>query len=152
MSNKFIILILAVILIVLGLVIAYAVDNPDAFSNDADRTTLNVSSEGPIELPKIVEDIKTADYYEGYDNETLEWMESLGNKSVFFSSDEIVIMDSNWDSDKIPSAYVCDAYFCEIFSCNVLENHSLGDIKYPKDVLLVGNVEYIGEEIHYFEV
>ena len=78
-------------------------------------------------------------------------MESLGNKYVYSSGDEYVIMDK-WDADKIPSAYVCDAYFCEIFSCNVLENHSLGNVKYPKDVLLVNNVEYISEEVHYFDV
>lgn len=152
MNNKFIILVLTVMLIVLGITIAYSADNPSVFSNGVNRTTLNVSSEGPIELSKIVKDIKTADYYRGYDNETLKWMESLGNKYVFVSLDEIVIMDNRGDADKIPSAYVCDAYFCEIFSCDVLENHSLGNVKYPKDVLLVRNVEYIGEEIHYFDV
>jgi hypothetical protein len=113
--------------------------------------TLNVSSEGPIELSELIEDIKTHDYYKGYDNETVEWMGSLGNKYAWFSSEEIVIMDK-WDSDKIPSQYVCDASFYEIFSCNVLEKHPLGDVQYPKDVLLVKNVEYIGENVVYYEV
>jgi hypothetical protein len=98
-----------------------------------------------------IEDIKTHDYYKGYDNETLEWMGSLGNKYAWFSSEEIVIMDK-WDSDKIPSQYVCDASFYEIFSCNVLEKHPLGDVQYPKDVLFVKNVEYIGENVVYYEV
>ena len=31
--------------------------------------------------------------------------------------------------------------------CNVLDTRSLGDVKYPKDVLLVENVNYLGEEI-----
>jgi len=29
-----------------------------------------------------------------------------------------------------------------------MENHSLGHVKYPGDVLLVNDVRYIGEEIH----
>ena len=151
MNDKFIISIVVVLLLILGAVVGYALGNPDDIYNDSNRTILNVSSEGPIELPKIVEDIKTADYYRGYDPETLEWMESLGNKYVYSSGDEYVIMDK-WDADKIPSAYVCDAYFCEIFSCNVLEKHNLGNVKYPRDVLLVKNVEFISEEVHYFDV
>lgn len=151
MNDKFIISIVVVLLLILGVVVGYALENSEGISSGANGTILNVSSEGPIELSKVVKDIKTADYYRGYDPETLEWMESLGNKYVYSSADEYVIMDK-WDADKIPSAYVCDAYFCEIFSCNVLENHSLGDVKYPRDVLLVNNVEYIGEEVHYFDV
>lgn len=151
MNDKFIISIVVVLLLILGVAVGYALENTNDISNAANGTILNVSSEGPIELSKVVENIKTADYYRGYDPETLEWMESLGNKYVYSSGDEYVIMDK-WDADKIPSAYVCDAYFCEIFSCNVLENHSLGNVKYPKDVLLVNNVEYISEEVHYFDV
>ena len=81
----------------------------------------------------------------------LQWMESLGNSYVWFSSDAIVIMDK-WDSDKIPSQYVCDASFYELFSCKVVEKHPLGDVKYPRDVLLVKNVEYIGEDVVYYDV
>ena len=135
------------LVVILGAALLHAGDN----SADVNKMTLNVSSEGPIELSELIEDIKTHDYYKGYDNETVEWMESLGNKYAWFSSEEIVIMDK-WDSDKIPSQYVCDASFYEIFSCNVLEKHPLGDVLYPKDVLLVKNVVYIGENVVYYEV
>lgn len=146
--NKSVIAIIVVLVAVLGIVLLHAGDDS---SNDGNRTTLNVSSEGPIELSKVINEIRTHEYYRGYDNETVQWMESLGNKYVWFSLDEIVIMDK-WDSDKIPSQYVCDASFNEIFSCNIVEKHSLGDIKYPRDVLFVKNVEYIGEETVYFDV
>lgn len=146
--NKSVIAIIVVLVAVLGIALLYAGDDS---SNDGNRTTLNVSSEGPIELSKVINEIRTHEYYRGYDNETVQWMESLGNKYVWFSLDEIVIMDK-WDSDKIPSQYVCDASFNEIFSCNIVEKHSLGDIKYQKDVLFVKNVEYIGEETVYFDV
>lgn len=146
--NKSVIAIIVVLVAVLGIVLLHAGDES---SNDGNRTTLNVSSEGPIELSKVINEIRTHEYYRGYDNETLQWMESLGNKYVWFSLDEIVIMDK-WDSDKIPSQYVCDASFNEIFSCNIVEKHSLGDIKYQRDVLFVKNVEYISEETVYFDV
>ena len=149
MDRKIIIAIVIVIVAISGILLVSANSNS---SNDVNSTTLNVSSEGPKELSVLTNEIRTKGYYEGYDNETLQWMESLGDKNVWFSSDKIIIMDSVSDSDKIPSAYVCDASFNEIFSCNVLENHSLGNVKYPKDVLLVNNVEYIGEEVHYWEV
>ena len=146
--NKSVIAIIVVLVAVLGIALLHAGDDS---SNDGNRTTLNVSSEGPIELSKVINEIRTHEYYRGYDNETVQWMESLGNKYVWFSLDEIVIMDK-WDSDKIPSQYVCDASFNEIFSCNIVEKHSLGDIKYQRDVLFVKNVEYIGEETVYFDV
>ena len=149
MDRKIIIAIVIVIVAISGILLVSANSNS---SNDVNSTTLNVSSEGPKELSVLTNEIRTKGYYEGYDNETLQWMESLGDKNVWFSSDKIIIMDSVSDSDKIPSAYVCDASFNEIFSCNVLENHSLGNVKYPKDVLLVNNVEYIDEEVHYWEV
>jgi hypothetical protein len=145
--NKSFAVIIIVLVVILGVALLHAGDN----SSDVNKMTLNVSSEGPIELSELIEDIKTHNYYKGYDNETVEWMESLGNKYAWFSSEEIVIMDK-WDSDKIPSQYVCDASFYEIFSCNVLEKHPLGDVQYPKDVLLVKNVEYIGENVVYYEV
>ena len=148
MSKKLIGGIVAILIVILAIVLLYAEESPSVMGNE---TTLNVSSEGPLKLQDVVRDIRTHDYYRGYDNETVRWMESLGNRYVWFSSDEIVIMDK-WDSDKIPSQYVCDAYFQEIFSCNVLEKHPLGNVEYPREVLLVKDVEYIGEETHYYDV
>lgn len=148
MTKKITIGIVILLVAVLCLFLLYASDNSSGGDNSR---TLNVSSEGPIKLPVLVNEIKTHEYYKGYDNETVAWMESLGNKYVWSSSDEFVIMNK-WDSDKIPSQYVCDAYFNEIFSCNVVEKHSLGQGDNFKEVLLVNNVEYIGEEVGYFDV
>ena len=141
------------ILIFLGALAFLSTYTTDSNASNAiiHNATLNVSSEGPIELSKIIDDIKTADYYKGYDNETVKWMESLGNKYVFVSEDAFVVMDKS-DSDKIPSIYACDVIFNEIFSCDILENHTLGNVEYPKDVLYVENVKYIREEAFYFEV
>ena len=150
MNKKIGLLIVIVSVVVLAVFAGYSMDNPKIISN-TNETTLNVSSEGPHELSKIIEEIKTSEYYKGYDNETVMWMESLGDKYVFFSDNEIVIMDKG-DANKIPSVFATDVQINEIFSCNVLEKHPIGDVSYPRDVLLVDNVKYITEEMHYYEV
>lgn len=147
MDKKIIVLLVIAAIAILGLLVSIENDSLD----DGNKTTLNVSSEGPIELETIIEDIKTKEYYQGYDNETVKWMESLGNKYVFVSEDKIVIMNKR-DAEKIPSIYACDVILTEIFDCNVVEEHSLGSGDNFKDVLLVKNVEYIREEAFYFDV
>ena len=139
MKHKSIIAIAVLLLAILSLVLAYSFTEID----DSAKTAITVSSEGPIPLSSIIDDIRTAEYYEGYDNETLAWMESLGDKKVFVADDAFVVMNS-WDARKVPSQYVCDAYI----ECHVVENHSLGDVKYQKDVLLVKDVDYLGQEMH----
>ena len=143
MMNKSIIAVVILLLAILSLVFVFSFSERD----DSPKTDLTVYSEGPIPLSDIIQDIKTADYYKGYDNETLAWMESLGDKQVFAGNGTLVVMDS-WDAKKIPSEYVCDVYIEEFIECHVLENHSIGDVKYPKDVLLVKDVDYLGQEVH----
>ena len=144
MKNKGIIALVILLLAIFALVFAYSFGETD---DSANKTSITVSSEGPIALSDVIDDIKTGSYYEGYDNETVAWMESLGNKQVFVADDAFVVMDS-WDAKKIPSQYVCDAYIDEFIDCNVLENHSIGDVEYPRDVLLVKDVDYLGQEVH----
>ena len=146
--NKKIIVSLIIIAIAISAFLAFSQYDKE---NGGNKETFNVSSEGPISLSDLVEDIKPHEYYKGYDNETVKWMESLVDKYVFVSSDEFVIM-STYDADKIPSVYACDVSFNEIFSAEVLEKHSLLSGKNSKDVYYVKNVEYIKEEAHYFEV
>ena len=143
MNNKSIIALVILLLAILSLVLVYSFIETD----DSTKTAITVSSEGPVPLSGLIDDIKTADYYEGYDNETVAWMESLGNKKVFVADDAFVVMDS-WDARKIPTQYVCDAYIDEFIECHVVENHSIGDVKYPRDVLLVKDVDYLGQEMH----
>lgn len=146
MKNKGIIMVLILLLAILSLVFVYAGDNSSA----QNKTELNVSSEGPIDLSSIILDIKSGSHYKGYDNKTLKWMESLGNKKVFVSDNAFVVMNST-DAGKLRSQYVSDAYIVEFIECKVVENHTLGNIKQPKDVLLVKDVRYLGEEIHYLQ-
>ena len=144
MKDKGIIVMVILLLAILSLVFTYSIDESN---NSGNKTELAVYSEGPIELSAIIGDVKTASYYKGYDNETVKWMESLGSKKVFVSNDSFVVM-STIDAGKLRSEYVCDAYIEEFIECTVVENHTLGDVEYPKDVLLVKDVKYLGEEIH----
>lgn len=75
--NKSIIAIVILLLACLSLVFVYSFDETD---NSANKTELEVYSEGPIPLSVIINDIENYSYYEGYDNETLGWMKSLGDK------------------------------------------------------------------------
>lgn len=145
MTKKTVIGIVLVLVVILALVVVYYVSevpNEDYSGNEE----LKVYSEGPMELSKIIEDIETKPYYEGYDNETLKWMKSLGEKEVFSGNGTFVIMDSH-EASKIPSVYATDVIIMEKFSCDVIERHSLGNFQYSEEVLLVKNVDYIGEEI-----
>ena len=141
-------IIIAIVFLILFGALAFLSTSPrdsDATNAIIHNATLNVSSEGPIELSKILTDIKTADYYKGYDNETVKWMESLGNKSVFFGNDQIVIMSSE-DAEKIPKdPGITDVYIYNHFEGDVIENHDLGN-KYPA-VFYVENVTFVTQEI-----
>ena len=143
MENKLIIILVVVLVALLAVFLVFADDNP---SNVGSKRTFNVSS-GAINVHVLVDDIRTFDSYEGYDNKTVEWMEALGDKYAFVSSDEIVIMGS-WDAHKIPDTSVCDADCYEIFSADVIENRSLGsNLNNTKNVVFVKNVDHIKEQI-----
>lgn len=142
--SKSIIAMVILLLAILSMVFIYSVDET---TDSGNRTELTVYSEGPIPLSGIIEDVKTGSYYEGYDRQTLAWMESLGEKQVFPGNGTFVVM-SSYDAGKLHSEYVCDVYIEEFFECDVIETHSLGDVKFPKDIIYVKNVKYVGEEIH----
>ena len=141
---------IAIVILLLAVVSLVPLFSVGENSDSGNLTELEVYSEGPVDLSVIIRDIKTGKYYDGYDNETLAWMESLANKQVFSGDGILVVMD-RMDASKLRSEYVCDAYITESMECRVLENHSLGDVKYPRDVLLVSDVKYLGEEIHYLQ-
>jgi hypothetical protein len=145
MGKKTIGAIVIILIAILALIVVYNFSETQVH-NSLNLTELNVSSEGPFPLSDLIEEIENKSYYDGYDNDTLNWMKYLGNKSVF-SGDGIFVVMSSEDAKKIPSVYATDVFIYEIFECNVVETHSLGDTDYPKDVLLVENVNYLRESV-----
>ena len=114
------------------------------------KSKVTVYSEGPVELDKLIKEIKTKPYFEGYNSDTLSWMESLNQKNVFLSNDSYVIMD-NYDANKVNSVYVTDAYIEEYLDCVVIENRSLGGNN-SYDILLVKDVTNLGNYTYYYDV
>lgn len=156
MNYKILITILVIIIALLGVALIYnSTLSPDNYDkntslNNSDAS-FTVSSEGPYKLKDITDNIRNDTYFEGYDINTLKWMESLGDKYVFVSRDEYIIMDY-YDSKKVPSVFVTDAYIEIFIECDVIENHSLGNGDNLKDVYLVKNVNYLGNNTYYYEV
>ena len=143
MNKKWTIPVVIVLAALFVLVVAYIDDNPSALDSGETRS-FNVSS-GPSNLSKAIETIKTSPYYKGYDAETVKWMESLGNKRIFFGDNAIVIMDS-FDAGKIPQdPGITDVYVYDIFTAKVLESHNLGHT-YP-NVYHVKNVRFVEQEV-----
>lgn len=144
MDKKFIISVIAVLILLLVVVVSYTGENPHAVDKSGEKMSFNVSS-GSSTLTSFIQTVKTKAYYEGYDVETVKWMESLGDKRVFSGNDSIVIMDSA-EAGKIPQdPGITDVYIYDHFSGEVIEKHKLTD-KCPM-IYYVKNVEFIEQEI-----
>ena len=100
---------------------------------------LTVTAEQSFPVEKIVEEIKTHPSFEGYDEDTVKWLENYNDSVIFTSKDKFVVM-SQMDASKLPTSFVNDAFIYDDFRCDIIEVHSLGDNL--KDVVYVKNVEF----------
>ena len=142
MNRKLTAAIVIILVALLALIVVYIGD--DSASKSSERVSFNVSS-GSYGLSEVIKNIKTKPYYEGYDAETMKWMESLGNKQVCFGNGSIIIMGS-LDALKIPRPPdVTDAYIYDHFTAEVIEKHPLCE-KYPT-VYYVKDVNFDNHEI-----
>ena len=145
MKNKILIAILILILIVCGLYVFYLIDEePSQSILSSDRVTLTVASEGPFDVDRFCKEVRTHPYYEGYDNETVNWLENYTNCQILTSSDAFVLIDKT-EIRKIPILNANDVFVNETFECDIVENRSLGSGF--KDVLVVKNIDYKNETI-----
>ena len=145
MKNKILIAILILILIVCGLYVFYLMDEePSQSILSSDRVTLTVASEGPFDVDRFCKEVRTHPYYEGYDDETVSWLENYTNCQILTSSDAFVVIDKA-EIRKIPILNANDVFVNETFECNIVENRSLGSGF--KDVLVVKNIDYKNETI-----
>lgn len=144
MDRKWIIISVIALVVLSVLVVAYMNDNPSVSDNSGETILFNVSS-GPLESGEVVDSIKKLPHFEGYDEETVKWMESLENKKIFIGNDAIVVMDGS-DAGKIPQGPgITDVYIYNIFTADVIENHDLGN-EFPT-VYSVDNVKFVNQEI-----
>ena len=143
--KKYISVIIIAIIAVIALVGAYSMTE----SQPSNETTLTVYM-GLSNVSNLADDIRTNSIFSGYDNETLTWLESLNpSYTVLFNNESYVVMSES-DASKIPMEFVTDVSITYTFKCNVLEKRSLGNNL--NDILYVDNVEYLTQNITYYDV
>lgn len=114
------------------------------------ETTIEIYVDSPITLDVFVKEIKTHPYFEGYDNDTLTWLESLNQNYIVFSSNNSYYIMSQSDANMLPIEYATDVSITDICSCNIVDQKALGNNL--RNVVLVENVQFKEQRIEYFEV
>lgn len=119
-------------------------NSSQVIDKSGEKLSFNVSS-GSSLLSRFVNDTKTKPDYVGYDKNTVKWMESLGDKRVFFGNESVIIMDIA-NAEKIPDNHdITDVFVFDHFTADVVENHRLCD-KIP-EAYYVENVTFLNREI-----
>lgn len=143
MDKKWFILII-ILLVALSVMIYLNNNSSQVIDKSGEKLSFNVSS-GSSVLSRFVNDTKTKPDYVGYDRDTVKWMESLGDKRVFFGNESVIIMDIG-NAEKIPDDQdITDVFVFDHFKADVVENHRLCD-KIP-EVYYVENVTFLNQEI-----
>lgn len=143
MDKKWFILII-ILLVALSVMIYLNNNSSQVIDKSGEKLSFNVSS-GSSVLSRFVNDTKTKLDYVGYDRDTVKWMESLGDKRVFFGNESVIIMDIG-NAEKIPDDHdITDVFVFDHFKADVVENHRLCD-KIP-EVYYVENVTFLNQEI-----
>ena len=143
MDKKWFILII-ILLVALSVMIYLNNNSSQVIDKSVEKLSFNVSS-GSSVLSRFVNDTKTKPDYVGYDRDTVKWMESLGDKRVFFGNESVIIMDIG-NAEKIPDDHdITDVFVFDHFKADVVENHRLCD-KIP-EVYYVENVTFLNQEI-----
>lgn len=144
-KSYFLIGIVVILIAVLGCVyLSYLISETPC------ETTIEVYVDSPITLDVFVNEIKTHPYFEGYDNDTLTWLESLNQNYVVFSSNNSYYIMSQSDADRLPIEYATDVSITDICSCNIVNQKALGNNL--RNVVLVENVQFKEQRIEYFDV
>lgn len=118
-------------------------------TTSSNNTTLAVSAMSVGSVNAFVFELKTQDYFVGYNETTAEWLSTMGNNKIFSSGEYYVVM-SPTDASKLPIEFATDVFINDTFNCEIVENRSLG-VSYP-DVLYVKDVEFLNQSREYIEV
>lgn len=136
-----------IILIVLMELLLFSSTNAVDESTVNDTVILNLSSEGWT-VSQMADDIRNESYFEGYDEDVLEWLESLDG--YVFSSPQGYVVVSSDDAGKIPMEFATDVDIRNFIECRIVENRSLGENL--SDIIVVQDVEFKNQETRYYDV
>lgn len=153
-----------IILLFAGAFIGYLIDNDGHLNEDdakifgitpENRTEITLYSNRPINLNQLTNEIINKKYFEGYDTDTLLWMQSLKQSEVFPSNNSYILMNKK-DASKIKTTYTTDIASTDTYNeyyidCHILEKRFLGG-KSTADIIVVEDVKYHGNRTFYFEV
>ena len=114
------------------------------------KTTIEVCVDSPISMSVFVNEIKNHSYFEGYDNDTLAWLETLDKNYMVFSSNESYYIMTQTDASKLPVEFATDVSIYDVCECEIVSQKPLGFNL--SDVALVKNVEFNEQNIQYFDV
>ncbi|MBE6493970.1 MAG: hypothetical protein E7Z84_05105 [Methanosphaera stadtmanae] len=164
MKKVVLIIVSIIILLFVGVFIGYLMDNNGKL-NDNDALLLGINQESTVKITlsttrprninELIHDIKTMSYYEGYNNDTINWMQTLNQTETYPSDKGFIIMDKR-DAQKIKVDIISDIDTTDVYTeyyieCKIVENHSL-DSKKPVNILLVKDVKYLGNKTFSHEI
>ncbi len=123
------------------------------FSSDTpvgEKNTIEFYVDSSINLSVFTNEITTYSYFEGYDNDTLTWLESLNPNYVVFSANGTYYIMSPYDASKVLVEFATDVSISDVCRCNIVDKKPLGDNL--KEVYLVDNVEFVEQHVQYYDV
>ena len=142
--NRDLAIILTVIILALAVVIAYQSEH------SSDSVEVNLSTDGAVSLGKFIQNVEKYEFYEGYDNETLNYLKTCDSNSMVFSSDNDYYIVSKGESHKIPLEFATDVSIYAIVNCHIDKKMPLGGNL--GDIVFISDVEYLRQDIVSYEV
>ncbi len=153
-NKKIIILALSIIIIAIIAIVGYTMfmnsqmDATGQAKGLDGKTEMEVYASDPISVDSQIQSMGSdPDFYDN--NETLSWLQGLGNNYVYIDSDSALIIMDRSEANKLP---VIDTEYSSDYSkttihynkikFHAIETHSLGSGL--KDCILVDQVEVIG--------
>ncbi|MBQ2636025.1 MAG: hypothetical protein IJG09_04905 [Methanobrevibacter sp.] len=148
MKKSYLTIVIVIILIaILGCVF---LSYPSTDSSTGVKTTIEVCVDSPIKMSVFVNEIKNHLYFEGYDNDTLAWLESLDVNYMVFSSNGSYYIMTQTDASKLPVEFATDVSIYDVCECEIVSKKPLGFNL--GEVILVKNVEFKEQNIQYYDV
>ncbi|WP_458403807.1 hypothetical protein [Methanobrevibacter sp.] len=116
----------------------------------AEKTYLTVYADFPMNITGFIHELETHSYYKGHNGTTVSWLKTLDEKNVVFSGNDTYVVMGISDFKKIPVESATDVFITDTFKCHVKEKRPLGNNL--SDVVYVGDVEFVKQDIEYMDV
>ena len=106
--------------------------------------------ESIIDLDTFINEVKTHNYFKDHNDTTVEWLEGIGNNYMVIPGEDGYYIMQKTESDKIPMEFATDVSIKYICEAHIDDKRPLSDDL--GDVMMVSNLEFIRENITYYDV